>query len=442
MFKNHPTGLKVLFFANMGERFGYYTTLTLFTLYLQERFGWSASQAGDVYGVFGFMVYFMPLLGGLLADRWLGYSKTITIGTVIMTLGYALLGIPSQHVWMLYAALGVIAIGNGLFKGNLVVLVGNLYDQDRAPLRDAAFNIYYMGINIGAFFAPFAAHWISQYARRSLGMSLADGYNLAFGLASITMVISMVIFIVFRKHYTHVDLRSGAKGSVAAASTLTREQEKERVVVLFIVFGIVIFFWVAFQQAAFTLTLFAKNYTADLVSRGTFMLFNLPSFLGIIALVAGLIFALQRGASGLQRGLCSLVALAGAGIGAQQLSSFSGQNAITPELFQAFNPVFIVSLTPLVIGFFAWLKLRDREPSSPAKIGLGMLFTALAFGVMVLASLGLPSVAELGGGRSGAVVSPYWLISTYFILTVAELCLRAPWACPSSPRSPRRASRA
>jgi POT family proton-dependent oligopeptide transporter len=179
MFKGHPKGLFVAFFANMGERFGYYTMLAIFILYLQAKFGWSATQAGQVYGAFLFGIYFLPLLGGYIADNLLGYGKTIALGTVVMFIGYALLAVPGTSENFIYLALGVISLGTGFFKGNLQALVGNLYDDPKySPYRDSAFNIFYMGINIGAFFAPNAAKtmrtWILERNGLAYDKSLAD----------------------------------------------------------------------------------------------------------------------------------------------------------------------------------------------------------------------------------------------------------------------------
>ena len=154
MFKGHPKGLYVLFFSNMGERFGYYTMLAIFVYYLSDRFGWDETASSNVYGLFLAGVYFVPLFGGLLADRVLGYGKTILLGLLFMISGYAMLAIPTQSPYMVYASLAVISLGVGFFKGNLSVILGNLYNQKTA-LKDAAFNIFYMGINIGAFFAPY-----------------------------------------------------------------------------------------------------------------------------------------------------------------------------------------------------------------------------------------------------------------------------------------------
>src|SRR5664279_6475499 len=164
MLKGHPKGLIVAFFANMGERFGYYTMLAIFVLYLQAKFGFSTAEAGGIYGSFLFGIYFLPLIGGLVADNLLGYGKTITIGLVIMFLGYSILALPGLGIAVVYAALAVISLGTGFFKGNLQALVGNMYDDPKySPYRDSAFNLFYMGINIGAFFAPSAAEGMRNW---------------------------------------------------------------------------------------------------------------------------------------------------------------------------------------------------------------------------------------------------------------------------------------
>ena len=167
MLKGHPKGLLVAFFANMGERFGFYTMVAIFILFLQAKYGMNAAAASQVYGIFMFFVYFFPLLGGIIADRVLGFSKTISIGLVVMFVGYMMLAIPSpmnQGFGLVVSALAVIALGTGLFKGNLQALVGKMYEPpEYAAKRDRAFSIFYMGINVGAMLAPTAAEMISNW---------------------------------------------------------------------------------------------------------------------------------------------------------------------------------------------------------------------------------------------------------------------------------------
>jgi len=477
MFKGHPKGLYVAFFANMGERFGYYTMLAIFVLYLQSKFGWSATQAGHVYGGFLFGIYFLPLLGGYLADNVFGYGKTIVLGVVVMFIGYLMLAMPGTGEWFIYGALAVISLGTGLFKGNLQALVGNLYDEAKYnKLRDSAFNIFYMGINIGAFFAPSAARgmrsWVmkikgldyqaaipdlahkylngtlesttqlEQFAKSQMGSSftnltdfshyyiksISEAYNSGFAIAAISMIMSVVIFLAFRKYYKHADVTHKQQKANQSETLveLTPKQTKDRLVALGLVFIVVMFFWMAFHQNGFTLTIFARDYTVSAVSKGTAVIFNLTTFLPVLLAILGIVLLLGKGNSGKTKLIGAIVAVVSASVAYYTISQLQPEgNPISPEIFQQFNPIFIVFLTPVIIGYFAYLRKRDKEPSSPKKIGIGMIITAVGFLIMVIASRGLMSPHDLAeqGGVSDTLRSPYWLIGTYFTLTIAELFL-------------------
>jgi len=476
MLKEHPKGLYVAFFTNMGERFGFYTMLAIFIYYIQAKFGYTATQAGAVYGTFLFGIYFFPLLGGWLADRVIGYGKTITLGTIFMILGYGLMALPGFGQAVLFIALGIICVGTGFFKGNLQALVGNLYDDPKyEKSRDFAFNIFYMGINVGAFFAPHAATGISNLilhkagltynaripalahqfldgalkdtsellslAKAQLGSSFTDltsfsqmyietlsqSYNAAFAITALSIVVSLLIFVGFKKYYKHADLTEKQKeASVEHRDKmihLTKEQVRDRLFALFFVFFVVIFFWMSFHQNGFTLSMFARDYTVSKVSRSTFTFFNLKSFLPFLTAVVGLALLIRKGTKTLTK-VISLVLLIGGGfLTYAVVSGFNPIIPISPQLFQHFNPIFIVFLTPVVIGFFSFLQKRGKEPSTPKKIGIGMILTAFSFGIMLIASRNLPSPAELQGNVSPVLISPYWLIATYFSVTIAELCL-------------------
>ncbi len=363
MFKGHPKGLMVLFFTEMWERFGFYTMMALFTLYMDSYFHWGPKKAGQIYGLYLAFVYFTPLIGGFIADRFLGYRKTINIGAAILMIGYALLAVPNPTEVFFYIALIVLVIGNGLFKANISVLVGNLYESN-SPLKDAAYNIFYMGINIGAFLAPITASFLRNkaplYIKNWFGIAV-NGFNLAFAAASIGMIFSLIIFNKYKEFYIASNRIKHEESSVNGKK-ISPEQEKERILALLVIFFIVIFFWMSFNQNGFALTLFAK----DSVRKN--------------------------------------VALLGFNIN------------IPPELYQMFNPMFILILTPVVVGLFGYLGSKGKEPSTPAKIGIGMLLTGFAFLIMVVAS-------KLGGNLDNNSVSPMWLISTYFIITFGELCL-------------------
>ena len=198
MFEGQPKGLWALAFANTGERFGYYTMLAVFILFLQANFGWSGGTAGVVYSSFLMLVYFLPLFGGMAADRW-GYSKMVTIGIFIMFAGYALLSIPlgasTVAIIAMAAALVLVSFGTGLFKGNLQVMVGDLYNDPKyADKRDSGFSLFYMLINVGALFAPTAAIKIMEWAQSSLGISQQDSYHFAFAVACVSLIVSILIY--------------------------------------------------------------------------------------------------------------------------------------------------------------------------------------------------------------------------------------------------------
>jgi proton-dependent oligopeptide transporter, POT family len=423
MFKNHPKGLIVLFFTEMWERFGFYTMLAIFVLYLQENFGWDAATVTNIYGIFLAGVYFTPIVGGWLADNVLGYGKTIILGAITMGIGYAMMAVPTQSEVLLFSALVVVAIGNGLFKANISVLVGNLYGHSQVSLKDAGFNIFYMGINIGAFYAPFAASGIKDFFMENMGTTMAQGYNAGFAVAAAGMVFSLIIFTIFKKHYKDADYQSKNVVNAEKDVVLTKKQEKDRVVALLTIFGIVIFFWMAFHQNGAALSLFARDYTHPVVSKFTYLLFDVVSLHGILFIIFGLVAALKKTSTLKTKGIGGVFALAGLIIVIVKLNILPEMGNISPEKFQVFNPMFIVLMTPVIVGMFALLNRRGKEPSSPAKIGIGMLITAIAYVIMIFASIGLSPVYSLDGGMSSLTVSPFFLISTYFTLTIAELHL-------------------
>ena len=476
MLKGHPRGLFVAFFANMGERFGYYTMLAIFVLYLQAKYGFSATEAGAYYGGFLFGIYFLPLLGGIIADKVLGYGKTITLGTIIMFIGYLLLAIPGQTIVFTVTSLVIISFGTGFFKGNLQALVGNMYDDPQYnDNRDNAFNIFYMGINIGAFFAPSAATGISNWilgksgltydpripdlahkflngdtgikeqlaglAQTQLGTSVSDlgqfsqlyidtlskSYNAGFAIAAASMIVSFLIFIGFRKYYKSADISEHQKSKDINLKNqvivLKPEESRARLVALFLVFSVVMFFWMAFHQNGFTMSIFARDYTASNVSNITFIFFDLAAFLPFLAALIGLIMILNNKVRGKWKLLGLLLLVFGSLICYWIYSGYEQEMQIAPQMFQHFNPIFIVFLTPVIVGFFTQLREKGKEPSSPKKIGIGMILTALGFMLLVGASANLMSPKELEGGVSTVLKSPYWLIGTYFMLTIAELFL-------------------
>ena len=266
MFKGHPKGLYALALANTGERFGYYTMLAVFALFLRANFGLDAGVAGAIYSTFLGLVYFMPLIGGIMADKF-GFGKMVTIGITIMFAGYLLLSLPlggdTLAMIAMLGALLFISIGTGLFKGNLQVMVGNLYDDPKyADKRDSAFSLFYMAINIGALFAPTAAVEIKNWAENSLGFSGNDAYHFSFAVACAALIVSMAIYYIFRPTFRHVEGGKRQAAAVAAEKELSPAETKQRVIALCLVFAVVIFFWMAFHQNGLTLTYFADEFTA------------------------------------------------------------------------------------------------------------------------------------------------------------------------------------
>ena len=490
MLQDHPNGLFVLAFATWAERFGYYTMLAIFTLYLQARYGWTSAATGQMFGIFLAAVYFLPVLGGFVADKYFGYGKTITLGTVIMFLGYALLAFGSGLAVMI-TSLALIAIGTGFFKGNLQVLIGNLYDTPRySKNRDLAFSIFYMCINIGAFFAPSMANQITEslmnkadftyngeipaLAHQLQSGALAEGsagyeklvalatdqnvtitgidslrsfathyidvlcgsYQWGFGVACVSLIISLAIFLGFRKYYKSADATEkekaegkGDKDSIIVE--LTPQQTKERLIALGLVFAVVIFFWMSFHQNGLTMTFFARDYTATEVSGPTNLLFSLYGLVPFILFFYGVYMVLtgekkMKPVGGIMAVVFAIVLFF---VYQSKFISPAGENvvtAITPQIFQQFNPFFVVALTPVSMAIFSSLARKGKEPSAPRKIGLGMLVAACGFIVMMFASFGLltpdAQAAAVTDGKA-SFVSPNWLVSTYLVLTFGELLL-------------------
>ena len=482
MFKNHPKGLYALALANTGERFGYYTMLAIFVLFLQAKFGLAASETSTIFGIFLGIVYFMPLIGGFIADNWLGYGKTVSIGIVVMFLGYLLLAVPtgrtSMAMGVMFGALFLISLGTGLFKGNLQVMVGNLYDAPQyKSQRDNAFSIFYMAINIGALYAPTAATEVTNYFLGKAGLTynakipslahqflngtidtkgatelsdlalsqagatdltafsnlyidkLSEAYSYGFGVACISLIVSMLIYLACRKMFKHADYNSKQLAEKNAAAgiketELTPKQTQERIIALVLVFTVVIFFWMAFHQNGLTMTFFARDYTANIaegINRIGFSVINLTFILlGVYSLFN--LFQSEKLKGKLISGGVLTASVAGL------LISYYNMNPAVqslPQIFQQFNPFFVVALTPVFLALFGYLAKKKKEPSAPRKIGIGMIIAGLGFSILAFGSFGLatPNELEASGGVSNLFVSPNWLIGTYLTLTFAELFL-------------------
>ena len=280
-----------------------------------------------------------------------------------------------------------------------------------------------MGINIGAFYAPFAAVGIKNFFVENYGATLAQGYNAGFAVAAAGMVISLIIFTTFKKYYKDADYQSKHVTNDEKDLVLTKEQERSRVFALLTIFAIVIFFWMAFHQNGAALSLFARDYTDPEVGKFLFLLFDVIGLHAILFIILGTTVALKKSSSSKSKSIGAGFAIVGVSTIIYKINTLPEMGNISPEQFQVFNPMFIVLMTPVVVGIFAYLNKRGLEPSSPAKIGIGMLITALAYVIMLVAAIGLAPVYSLNGGQSAITVSPFFLISTYFALTIAELNL-------------------
>ena len=440
MFKNHPKGLLAAALSNMGERFGYYIMNAVLVLFLCSKFGLSEGVSGTIYSFFYAGIYILALVGGLIADRTQNYKGTIKTGLVIMATGYIILSIPilataGNTTWLLSLtclALFLIAFGNGLFKGNLQAIVGQMYDDFEAEAakkgpealkeakdkRDAGFQIFYVFINVGGLIAPFVAPILRQWWLGTNGMvynaqlpalcheyinaasamapealanlqqlmtaaggQIADmaaacqkylqifneGIHYSFIASVAAMLISLVIFFISQKQFP-----TPAKKVAAQSVEYTAEEKaamakeiKQRMYALFAVLGIVIFFWFSFHQNGMSLSFFARD--------------------------------------------------------------FVDSSAVAPEIWQAINPFFVITLTPVVMAIFAALARKGKAISTPRKIAIGMFIAGLAFLFLAIFSVmkGYPSADSykaLPIAEQMAQKAHWWvLIVVYFFLTVAEL---------------------
>jgi len=439
MFKGQPKGLFALALANTGERFGYYTMLAILALLMQARFGWDEAAAGQVYAIFLAGVYFMPLVGGILADK-LGYGKCVTVGISVMFLGYLALALPAGNglaaKLIMFGGLALVAAGTGLFKGNLQVLVGNLYDDPKySAKRDSAFSLFYMAINIGAMFAPSMAKKITEVTLAKQGFvydaacqdpayldALSGAYGLCFAVACVSLVLSIAIYYACRNWFKHADITAQqAKANAAPVEELTPKQTKDRMVALFLVFAVVIFFWMAFHQNGSALTFFAKKYTNLTVGGPMRIGFNIWS-LALIAASVYTLFGTFQSETKKGKYISGGVTVALWALAGLLFALMPNPVLAQPSDFQQFNPFFVVALTPISMAIFGSLAAKGKEPSAPKKIAYGMLVAALGFVIITIASVNLTSPMDLGTGTQ-SILSPGWLISTYLTLTFAELLL-------------------
>ena len=439
MLKNHPKGLIPAALSNMGERFGYYIMNAVLLLFLCSKFGLSDETSGIIYSVFYALIYVLSLVGGIIADRTQNYKGTIMAGLIVMASGYVLLSFPIMSTagnigWLLpftCGALLLIAFGNGLFKGNLQAIVGQMYDNLEAEAaqkgpeaqkavqgkRDSGFQIFYVFINIGGLVAPFIAPYLRQWwlgtkgllynaelpalchkfiggssmtgeesanltkLMTDVGGNVSDmtaactnyleafntGVHYSFIASVVAMLISLTIFILYKKQFP-----TPAKKEAAEAVEYTAEEKvamakeiKQRMYALFAVLGIAIFFWFSFHQNGQSLSVFARDFVKT--------------------------------------------------------------DSIAPEIWQAVNPFFVIVLTPIIMWIFSRLTSAGHAISTPKKIAYGMFIAGMAYLFLVIYSYlnGYPSGEEFKAmdvtAKEALKAGPWVLIVTYFFLTVADL---------------------
>ena len=434
MFEGQPKGLFALALANTGERFGYYTMLAVFALFLRANYGLSPALAGTIYSSFLMLVYFLPLIGGIMADKF-GFGKMVTTGIIIMFGGYLLLSVPlggdSVALVVMLVALLLIGLGTGLFKGNLQVMVGDLYNDSKyKDKRDAGFSIFYMAINIGALFAPTAAIKIKEYAEVSLGYSSNDAYHFSFAVACASLILSIAIYYMFRSTFRHtegVTKKDAVKTDASTEPELSKEETKQRIVALCLVFAVVIFFWMAFHQNGLSLTYFADEFTAQSAEGLQAMCFDVWNLVAVIFIVYAL-FSLFQSKTGKGKAISAVIICMALAFLCLQYDA-DGNVTVSAPIFQQFNPFYVVALTPVSMAIFGSLSAKGKEPTAPRKIAYGMIVAAIAYALMAFSSFGLPMPqTEMGAdGNPVAVhvadVTPNLLITVYLILTFGELLL-------------------
>ncbi len=462
MFKKHPKALPYLFFSEMWERFGYYLMIGIFVFYLEDKvagFGMNNKESASLYGTFIALVFFTPFLGGLIADRFLGYRNAIILGGLLMGVGYCLMGINTTP--MLYTAMTLVIIGNGFFKPNISTLLGNVYSTEKhSHQKDEGYNIFYMGINIGASICNFFG----------AALYLTKGWTWAFAAAGVGMFIGVIVFIIGNKEYAAYDIRKPLqKGDMPLWKILvtvilpsiifgvigwfikgdgyifdsnstdafifacipvlvfytllwvnSNKEERPAMGAMLAIFAVVILFWAIFKQNGTALNKWAKQYTNREVTG--------ISKDVLVALKQTETIAYKK--DSITKTDEHFRKIKENGIEVKELGykeyfkNIPNTNTINegqsiqawaPSLSQSINPLWVIILTPLVVAFFTFLRRKGKEPTTPTKIAFGLLISALSVLVMV---------AAVKVGNNGAEkVSVWWLIASYGVITIGELFL-------------------
>ncbi|MBC3541709.1 peptide MFS transporter [Rufibacter sediminis] len=414
----HPPGLFVLFFTEMWERFSYYGMRALFVLFLTSTvanggWAWEREEALQLYGIYTGLVYLTPIIGGYIADRFLGFRNAIIFGALLMTLGHASMALES--VTFFYIGLGLIILGNGLFKPNISSMVGQLYVKNPAK-KDAAYTIFYMGINSGAFLGILLCGYIGEKV----------GWSWGFGLAGIFMLFGMLQFMFSKRLFGNIGLSPKNQlesGSAAAAKAEEAPAHivRDRLIVISVLAFFVIFFWMAFEQAGGSMTIFAADYTNRVLEGSSGIIFKWAN--AILVVVPMLILTVVLGNlfrqtykhipfSNLFLGL-SFVIIWGIIIWMLRREFISDATEVPASWFQILNSFFIISCAPI----FSKIWESKYNPSAPVKFALGLFLLGIGFGILAYGGLSIPQ------GAKTASVSMVWLILAYLFHTLGELCI-------------------
>ena len=469
MWKSHPKALPYLFLSEMWERFGYYLMIGIFTLYLKDveaGFAMTEKEASDLYGTFIALVFLTPFIGGLIADRYLGYKKSIVLGGIMMGTGYFMMGIHS--ITMLYVAMTLVILGNGFFKPNISTLLGNFYSTDEyKEKKDEGYNIFYMGINVGAFICNFFG----------AALQILLGWQYAFMAAGIGMFIGVIVFLLGTKHYTGFDQKKGVQegdmpfykivlfilvpsivfgvigwllkgvqsetnldsyifGSDSTDAFIfacipvvyfyaslyfkAKSDEKRPIGALLSIFAVVILFWAVFKLNGSALTTWADRYTDRQVTGTTEKVFSTLVQSKEITYEKAETemydeqFRLQKENGEVKKTVDYPVYFRN--VAPEKLPEEGSKISVwATNLSQSINPGWVIILTPLIVAFFTYLRNKKKEPSTPTKIAFGLLISALSVLVMV---------AAVNIGSNGTEkVSVWWLVANYGIITIGELFL-------------------
>jgi POT family proton-dependent oligopeptide transporter len=469
MWKSHPKALPYLFLSEMWERFGYYLMIGIFTLYLKDveaGFALTEKEASDLYGTFIALVFLTPFIGGLVADRYWGYKKSIVIGGLMMGIGYLLMGI--HNITMLYIAMTLVIIGNGFFKPNISTLLGNFYSEDQyKDKKDEGYNIFYMGINVGAFICNFFG----------AALQILLGWQYAFMAAGVGMFIGVIVFLLGTKHYGNKTDKKGTqegdmpfykivlfilvpsavfgvigwllKGVTSEANPSgyifgsdstdafifacipviffygslyfkAKAEDKRPIGALLTIFAVVILFWAVFKLNGSALTTWADRYTDREITGTTKSVFNTLKLSKEIEYkkdsteLYDAAFRIQKENGVVQKTVDYPIYFRN--VAKEKLPKEEAKVSIwATNLSQSINPGWVIILTPLVVAFFTFLRGRKKEPSTPTKIAFGLLISALSVLVMI---------AAVNMGANGSEkVSVWWLVANYGIITIGELFL-------------------